>query len=70
MHNQEAFLDCVNKDKVKEKWITSSDIESSMVLLLNLQWPGFQSYIIPYSKDIGYTYFGSGIKDKSILLYI
>ncbi len=36
MHNQEAFLDCVNKDKVKEKWITSSDIESSMVLLRNL----------------------------------
>lgn len=70
MHNQEAFLDCVNKDKVKEKWITSSDIDSSMVLLRNLQWPGFQSYIITYSKDIGYTYFGSGIKDKSILLYI
>ena len=64
------LLDEVKTDLPNNIWSLKSDVSKECVTLRNLLWPGYLSYQMIDQPEFGYAYFGNGVKNVEISLYL
>lgn len=64
------LLDPVKEDLPKRIWSLKTDVSQEIVTLRSLLWPGFLSYHFLDTDKFGFAYFGDGIKNVDISLYV
>lgn len=64
------LLDRVSTDLPKNIWSLKTDVSREIVTLRSLLWPGYLSYLWIDQSRFGYAYFGNGVKNVEIGLYV
>ncbi|XP_066215418.1 radial spoke head protein 9 homolog isoform X1 [Saccopteryx leptura] len=60
------FLDSLEHDIPKGSWSVQMERGNSLVVLRSLLWPGLTFYHIPWTKNYGHVYVGTGEKNMDL----
>ena len=64
------LLDTLECDVPKEIWTIKSDINREVTTLRTFLWPGFLNYQFIDTEVFGYAYFGDGVKNVDVGLFL
>jgi Trm5-related predicted tRNA methylase len=60
----------LKNDLPKNSWSIKTDVSREIVTLRNYLWPGYLSYVWIDENRYGYSYFGDGVKNVEMSLYV
>ena len=60
------FLDTIENDVPKGKWSLQFERGSALVVLKNLEWPGYVFFHSPTTRKFGSLYWGTGERNMDL----